>query len=90
MLNAIFFKTQHLPFLYLVIDYKFFRHFSPFIPSLLMEANIEVLEDLAVMEENTIKNEKLLEVLAEGIIYVMLAEKVKNSRINSGNLNKPE
>jgi hypothetical protein len=55
-----------------------------------MEANIEVLEDLAVMEENTIKNEKLLEVLAEGIIYVMLAEKVKNSRINSGNLNKPE
>jgi acetyl-CoA carboxylase carboxyltransferase component len=32
--------------------------------------------------------EKLLEILAEGIIYVMLAEKVKNSRINSGNLNK--
>ncbi len=51
---------------------------------------MEVLEDLAVMEENTTKNEKLLEVLAEGIIYVMLAEKVKNLRINSGNLNKPE
>jgi len=34
--------------------------------------------------------EKLLEILAEGIIYIMLTEKVKNSRINSGNLNKPE
>jgi hypothetical protein len=55
-----------------------------------MEANIEVLEDLAVMEENTIKNEKLLEVLAEGIIYVMLAEKVRNLRANSYKGIKPE
>lgn len=42
------------------------------------------------MEEERI--EKLLEILAEGIIYIMimLTENVKNLRINSGNLNKPK
>jgi len=49
-----------------------------------MEANMEALEDLAVMEENTTRNEKLLETLAEGIIYIMLVEKVNNLRANSG------
>ncbi len=34
--------------------------------------------------------EKLLETLAEGIIYVMLAEKVRNLRANSYKGIKPE
>lgn len=52
--------------------------------------DLEEIEALEIIERNMSENEKLLEVLAEGIIYITLAEKVKNSRINSGNLNKPE
>jgi len=40
------------------------------------------------MEEKRI--EKLLEILAEEIIYIILAEKVKNLRAGSGKETKPK